>query len=85
MISDMEWAVPDLREGRTWHEAQIKSSKEAVHGSKDQEQLLREGLDAYDIHQGNYSEEGPTYLQLLWWEFPKEHHKALREGCRMIS
>ena len=78
-----EWEVPDLREGREWHKARIRSLKETIHGRNDQERLLKEGLEALDIHRGNYSEEGPKFLQLLWWEFPKEHHDALREGCRM--
>ena len=78
-----EWREPDLQEGGAWHEARIQSLKKAIHGRKDRERLLEEGLEALNIHRGNYSEEGPKYLQLLWWEFPKEHHDALREGCRM--
>jgi hypothetical protein len=34
-------------------------------------------------HRSNYTEEGPKYLQLLWWEFPEEHWGPLREGCKL--
>jgi hypothetical protein len=78
-----EWSAPDLQEGGDWHKARIKSLKEAIHGREDRDQLLADGIVALSIHRGNYSDEGPKYLQLLWWEFPKEHHEALREGCRM--
>jgi hypothetical protein len=78
-----EWEVPDLREGGEWHTARVDNLKKIIKGRKDEARLLQDGLDALNIHRGNYSDEGPKYLQLLWWEFPPEHHEALREGCRM--
>ena len=78
-----QWEAPDLTKGGEWYHARVASLKEAIDGRKDQEHLLREGLAALDIHRGNYSDAGPKHLQLLWWEFPKEHHEALREGCRI--
>jgi hypothetical protein len=78
-----EWTVPDLREGGAWHQARVAKLKEAIGERMDGEQLLKDGLAALDIHRENYTDEGPKWLQLLWWEFPKEHHEALREGCRM--
>ena len=36
-------------------------------------------------HRRNYNHEGPTpnELQLLWWEFPSEHHEDIRTGSSM--
>jgi hypothetical protein len=80
---DWEWAVPDLSEGGEWHKARVSNLLLAIGERKDKDKLLKDGLKALDIHRGNYTDEGPKCLQLLWWEFPKEHHEALREGCKM--
>jgi hypothetical protein len=36
-----------------------------------------------DPPRGNYSAEGPKYLQVLWWEFPAPHTEAIRIGSSM--
>jgi hypothetical protein len=48
-------------------------------------EVILEGLELLRIYRGNYDVDGPkpTRLQLLWWEFPREHWTALREGSRM--
>jgi hypothetical protein len=81
--SEWEWQVPDLSEGGEWFKARVKSLKEAIKGAPNSEELYAGGLKALAIHRGNYTEAGPQKLQLLWWEFPKEHHEGLREGFRM--
>ena len=45
--------------------------------------MLAEGREHLDVHRRNYGPNGPQYLQLLWWEFPREHWNAVREGNSM--
>ena len=77
------WEVPDLREGGVWFQARVKSLKHAIRGLPNQAELYQAGLESLKIHRENYTEDGPKYLQLLSWEFTKEHHEALRVGFRM--
>jgi hypothetical protein len=51
----------------------------------DPDKLIRDGIRMLEIHRSNYTLEGPDpkQLQLLWWEFPKEHWDGLREGSKM--
>jgi hypothetical protein len=75
--------VPDLREGREWFLARVQSLEKAIEGLPNREELYQGGLDALAVHRRNYTDDGPQDLQLLWWEFPKEHHEGLQEGFRM--
>jgi len=53
---------------------------------KDQRKaLFLNGIRALDVHRKNYTatHPEPKELQLLWWEFPKEHWDELREGGSM--
>ena len=80
------WAPPDLRPGRQWYKNRVNSLFEAVRQTgEDFISLVNNGLDALAGHRLNYDETGPAprRLQLLWWEFPVEHRKAIREGSRM--
>jgi hypothetical protein len=47
--------------------------------------VIDEGLEALRIHRRNYNADGPDpkQLQLLWWEFPKEHWEPLKNGSHM--
>jgi hypothetical protein len=80
---EWQWESPDLREGGEWFLAQVASLKKAIKEAPNPEELYEEGLQTLSIHQRNYSNEGPKQLQLLWWEFPKEHHKGLQQGFKM--
>jgi hypothetical protein len=80
---EWKWEVPDLREGGEWFKARVKSLQKAIQGLPNQDELYTAGLESLAVHRGNYTKDGPKFLQLLWWEFPPEHHEALREGCRM--
>jgi hypothetical protein len=80
---EWEWSTPDLREGGEWFLARVKSLEAAIEDAPNREELYQGGLKALAIHRGNYTDAGPQRLQLLWWEFPKEHHEGLREGFRM--
>ncbi|MGL5812169.1 MAG: hypothetical protein ACRCYW_02380, partial [Aeromonas sp.] len=40
-------------------------------------------LEALEVHRNNYTEAGPKYLQLLWWEFPEIHQEAIRIGSSL--
>jgi hypothetical protein len=77
------WDVPDLSEGSAFYIARTTSLREAVKDLEDSEYWYQEGLECLARHRTNYTTEGPQQLQLLWWEFPVQHHEALREGCRL--
>jgi hypothetical protein len=61
----------------------VATLEAAIKDAPNRDILYQGGLEALAIHRLNYTEEGPKRLQLLWWEFPKEHHQGLREGFRM--
>ena len=78
-----DWKPPDLRPNRRWHRARVRNLKRAIKGRADADKLFEEGLEALRVHRQNYTDEGPKFLQLLWWEFPKEHWDAVRIGSSM--
>jgi hypothetical protein len=81
--SKWDWEPPDLTEGSEWYNARVARLREAVQGLDEPDYWLKEGLECLARHRLNYTDKGPQQLQLLWWEFPCEHWKALREGCRL--
>jgi hypothetical protein len=80
-----EWRPPDLHPSGDWHRERLVNLRKAADTCPDPAEEYKRGLEALRIHQGNYNSGGPSpkQLQLLWWEFPKEHWEALREGSRM--
>lgn len=46
---------------------------------------LQQGIRMLDIHRRNYTSTHPEprELQILWWEFPREHWNDLRDGSSM--
>ena len=81
--AEWSWTVPDLSLGGQWWRDRVENLKNAVDGLPDADRLLAEGLAALEVHRGNYTPEGPKRLQLLWWEFPREHQDAVRCGSSM--
>lgn len=77
------YQFPDLRKDGPWYLDRVTKLKQVCCGRTDSEQLVMEGLEALEIHRGNYSEAGPKYLQVLWWEFPEAHQEAVRLGASM--
>jgi hypothetical protein len=79
------WTPPDLRVGGPWYQTHIANLGKAVQGLPDPVSAYKQGLHALDLHRENYNAEGPSpsTLQILWWEFPREHWTDLREGSRM--
>jgi hypothetical protein len=77
------WEPPNLRENQPWYRDRVESLKKAIQGLPDPKILREEGLRALDQHRTNYSNDGPKCMQLLWWEFPAEHWKDIREGSSM--
>lgn len=61
-----QWEVPDLSEGGEWFLARVATLKEVIKGAPNPEELYEGGLKALAIHRGNYTDEGPKRLQLLW-------------------
>jgi len=78
-----EYEMEDLSPDGEWYQDRIRSLKQAIQGRPDAPQLLAEGMEALDIHRGNYTEEGPKYLQILWWEFPEAQREEARLGSSM--
>jgi hypothetical protein len=79
------WKPPDLREGHAWHQQRMTNLRKAAESFPDPTSVVEEGILALNTHRKNYTEDGPEAkkLQLLWWEFPREHWQPLREGSRM--
>jgi hypothetical protein len=75
-----EWSALDLSKYSPWYKDRVKSILQAIEGDLEAERWYRAGLQALAIHRENYTVEGPKHLQLLWWEFPKEHWEPLCEG-----
>ena len=82
---DEGWQPPDLSPGQPWHCERIHNLKKATayFPKSIRARLIKEGEEALKVHRQNYSDEGPKRLQLLWWEFPKEHWNALISGSSM--
>jgi hypothetical protein len=81
--ANWEYSLPDLSADGKWYQERVSSLRRAIQGLTDAEALWLEGLEALEIHRGNYSAEGPKYLQVLWWEFPTPHTEAIRIGSSM--
>ena len=83
--SDSEWEYdyPDLSPQGCWYRDRVRNLRATVEGRPDAHHLIEEGLEALEIHRRNYTDEGPKYLQLLWWEFPVEHQEAIRQGSSL--
>ena len=82
---DMPWEyqLPDLSVGGGWYKQRIRNLRAAIQGRPNSAQLFEEGIEALAIHRNNYSPEGPKYLQILWWEFPKHQQEEARLGSTM--
>jgi hypothetical protein len=80
-----KWKPPNLLPGSPWYQQRVANLRKAADTCSDPTSVYQQGLEALEIHRGNYDSEGPKpkQLKLLWWEFPKEHWLALREGSRM--
>jgi hypothetical protein len=77
------WEPPDLCVDGSWYQARLKTLRAAIQGLPDAIQLYQDGLKALDCHRLNYTDDGPKFLQLIWWEFPEQHWEALRLGSSM--
>jgi hypothetical protein len=80
---DWSWETPDLREDGDWYKARVQSLKAAIAELPSVPNLFEEGLKVLRIHRQNYGIEGPKELQLIWWEFPWESWRAIRDGSSM--
>jgi hypothetical protein len=79
------WKPPDLREGHEWHQKRLANLQKAAESFPDPTSVIEEGIQALHTHRNNYTNDSPEAkkLQLLWWEFPREHWQPLREGSHM--
>jgi hypothetical protein len=80
-----QWQPPDLNPGSPWYSRRIANLQRAAACYPNPDELVERGLHMLATHRTNYDAEGakPQHLQLLWWEFPREHWDALREGSHM--
>ena len=86
LIRNAAGSPPDLRAGGAWFNCRLTSLfKAAKEYGRRWVDLVIQGLDALAQHRRNYDATGanPEQLQVLWWEFPREHWDALREGSQM--
>ena len=85
-LAQLDWRPPDLSKGSPWYHKRVSSLRVACRDYPDKEEsIFQQGLRILDVHRDNYDLEGPALkkLQLIWWEFPKEHWDFLRDGCDM--
>ena len=84
-VPPFSWIPPNLAPGGAWHAKRMERLLLAAACYPDPERLIADGVRMLAIHRSNYNLEGPdpTQLQLLWWEFPREHWDGLREGSKM--
>ena len=80
----LRYQVPDLTKDGEWYQARVKSLEKVIADRPNREELRKEGLAALETHRENYTEAGPKYLQVLWWEFPPEHQEAVRVGSSLM-
>ena len=80
-----EWNYdyPNLEPNGKWYLERKKELIVAANKLEDPDTVIREGLEALEIHRANYTEAGPKFLQLLWWQFPEDHQEAVRRGSTM--
>jgi hypothetical protein len=78
-----DYTLPDLAEGGEWYLARVKRLREAVLAENGPPGWIVDGLADLDHHRTNYGPDGPTFLVVLWWEWPPEHWTELREGASM--
>jgi hypothetical protein len=69
------WKAPDLREGGIWFNNRMSNLRKVSDSFEDPTSVIDGGIAAINIHRQNHTKDGPEAkcLQLLWWEFPKEH------------
>jgi hypothetical protein len=79
------WVPPDLSIGSDFYKARVHSLKKAAAAYPNPEEIIEDGLTILRRHRENYTatHPDPKCLQLIWWEFPKEHWEALRVGSSM--
>lgn len=79
------WKPPDLVADSTWRRARVQRLENAAREYPNPSELISDGLRRLEIHRKNYDHDGPrpTTLQVLWWEFPREHWDLLRNGSPM--
>ena len=83
-LPEFSWTPPDLEPGKEWHQIRLANLWTASRYYQEADAVYQDGLNRLEIHQNNYSSEGPNpkQLQLLWWEFPIDHWETLRLGAR---
>ena len=79
-------STPDLAEGGPWYNDRLKTLSIAIdlaYSQEDKEELMKQGKADLAVHRMNYGPEGPTHVQLLWWEWPREYWDRVRFGFPM--
>jgi len=79
------WDAPDLSLSGAWYRNRIRNLKRAskCYPENERKAIIDHGKADLAIHRQNYGPDGARQLQLLWWEFPKEHWEPLRLGSSM--
>ena len=82
---EWSWNPPDLKYGRRWYKRRLRNLKKAAdcYPSPQRKTIVEQGQKDLIRHRENYGPDGAKYLQILWWEFPKEQWEDLRLGSSM--
>ena len=80
-----QWFPPDLSEGSPFFKERVTNLERAARLYPNPDDIIEDGLELLVRHRGNYTatHPDPKCLQLIWWEFPRDHWEALRLGSSM--
>ena len=77
------WCPLDLSVGSEFYLARLDRLRKVTEECNGPQEWIIEGVRLLGYHRENYGPNGPRRLTVLWWEWLKEHWKALREGSSM--
>jgi hypothetical protein len=85
---DDPWKIvlPDLCDGGEWYLERINNLSQAIdqaYPNENKADLMAQGKIDLAVHRTNYGTDGPTHVQLLWWEWPPEYWDKVRFGFPM--
>jgi hypothetical protein len=77
------WEPPDLGPTSPFYFRQITRLREVTTELGGLPEWITDGETALAHHRENYGLDGPKRLVILWWNWPREHWRELREGASM--
>jgi hypothetical protein len=77
------WTPPDLGPGSPFFHRQMARLTAVTEELGGPPSWISDGEVTLVAHRANYGPKGPQSLVILWWNWPREHWKGLREGASM--